>query len=94
MHTSVATERGGGVLCIKVLYSFFEISNLLSDIKINVFTSDTIANKCLPNFPKSKSVSFYNKLDKKIIGIYSSNPTLTLNDPNSGIPVILADSCT
>jgi hypothetical protein len=27
--------------------------------------------------------------DKKIIGIYSSNPTLTLNDPNSGIPVAL-----
>jgi hypothetical protein len=27
--------------------------------------------------------------DEKIIGIYSSNPTLTLNDPNSGIPVAL-----
>ena len=49
--------------------AFFEISNLFTNIKINVFTSDTIANKCLPNFPKSKSVNFYNRLDKKIIGM-------------------------
>jgi len=52
-----------------VLYSFFEISNLLTNIKINVFTSETIANKCLPYFPESKSVNIYNKIDKKIIGM-------------------------
>ncbi len=50
-----------------VLYSFFEISNLISNIEINVFTSNRVLDKCLPKFPKSKSVNFYNKLDKKII---------------------------
>lgn len=29
------------------------------------------------------------KNDERVIGIYSSNPTLTLNNPNSGIPVAL-----
>ena len=50
-----------------VLYSFFEISNLISNIKINVFTSNRILDDCLPKFPKSESVSFHTKLDKKII---------------------------
>ena len=30
-----------------------------------------------------------NQNDARAIGIYSSNPTLTLNDPNSGVPVAL-----
>tara|TARA_B100000575_G_C23112752_1_gene642932 strand:- start:1163 stop:2050 length:888 start_codon:yes stop_codon:yes gene_type:complete len=52
-----------------VLYSFFEITNLFSNIKLNVFTSNHILDMCLPKFPKSNSVNFYNKLDKKIIEI-------------------------
>ena len=50
-----------------VLYSLFEIVNIIHNIQINVFTANNVIKECLPNFPKSHYVNFFEDLDESII---------------------------
>ena len=50
-----------------VLYSYFEAAKLYPEIKINVFTDESIYKKNINNFPISNNIRFYFDLEKEII---------------------------
>ncbi|MDG2007463.1 MAG: hypothetical protein P8J53_03675 [Alphaproteobacteria bacterium] len=50
-----------------VLYSYFEAAKLYPEIKINVFTDESIYKKKINNFPISHNIRFHFDLDKEII---------------------------
>ena len=50
-----------------VLYSYFEAAKLYPEIKINVFTAESIYKKNINNFPISHNIQFYFELDKNVI---------------------------
>ena len=50
-----------------VLYSYFEAAKLYPEIKINVFTDESIYKKNISDFPISSNISFYFDLNKEVI---------------------------